>query len=149
MERASKGIVVDASVAAKWFIPEEDSDKASKILREYADRRIEIYSPDLLIYEVANLMRYRPDINGEALAENMENLFRLQLTLIPPSPDMISEAAVKAKELNLSVYDACYVVVAEALAANLVTADGELHEKCIGEGLTLLLKDLDGEWRIQ
>ncbi|MBS7646137.1 MAG: type II toxin-antitoxin system VapC family toxin [Candidatus Bathyarchaeia archaeon] len=74
MERASKGIVVDASVAAKWFMPEEDSDKASKILREYADGRIEIPFADLLIYEVANVMRCRPDINGEALAGNTENL---------------------------------------------------------------------------
>ncbi|MBS7646136.1 MAG: hypothetical protein QW569_04000 [Candidatus Bathyarchaeia archaeon] len=62
---------------------------------------------------------------------------------------MISEAAAKAKELNLSVCDACYVVVAEALAANLVTADAELHEKCVGEGLAPLLKDLGEEWRIQ
>ena len=37
VERAAKGIVIDASVAAKWFIPEEDSDKASKILRSYTD----------------------------------------------------------------------------------------------------------------
>lgn len=148
LERATKGVVIDASVAAKWFIPEEDSDKASRILQEYVKGKIEVYSTDLLIYEVVNAMRYRPDISDEALSSNVENLFKLQLNLIPPTLDVISEAELKARELDLSTYDACYMVVAEALAANLITADEKLYEKCKENKLTFLLKDLDEKWRI-
>ncbi|MEM2896819.1 MAG: type II toxin-antitoxin system VapC family toxin [Candidatus Bathyarchaeia archaeon] len=148
MERTTKGIVIDASVVAKWLIPEEDSDKALKVLQEYVNGKVEIYSPDLLVYEVANVMRYRPDIDDETLATNIESLFNLQLNLIPPSSDVISEAITRAKALNLSMYDACYVVIAETLATNLITADAKLYERCKESGLAFLLKDLDERWRI-
>jgi hypothetical protein len=39
-------------------------------------------------------------------------------------------------------------LVVEALAANLITADEELYEKCRENKLTFLLKDLDEKWRI-
>lgn len=148
LERATKGVVIDASVAAKWFIPEEDSDKASKILHSYVNGRIELYAPDLIIYEVANVLRYRPDISDETLTANLRSFFKLELNLIPPLPEILDAAITKAKRLDLSVYDACYVVVAEKLAANLITADTEIHEKCGGNKLTFLLKDLDEGWRI-
>ena len=148
MERTPKGAVIDASVAAKWFIPEEDSDKASRIMREYSDGKIDLYAPDLLIYEVANVLRYRPDLTGETLTNDMENLFKLQLNLIPPSTDMISEAAARARVLDLSIYDACYIVIAEILATNLITADTKLYEKCRSTEIVFLLKTLGEEWNI-
>jgi predicted nucleic acid-binding protein len=148
LERTPKGIVIDASVAAKWFIPEEDSERASKLIRKYSDGKIELYAPDLLVYEVANVLRYRPDITDEALTADIENLFDLQLNLIPPSSDIITEATTKSRMLDLSMYDACYLVVAETLATNLVTADMKLYEKCKGMRLVFPLKSLGEEWDI-
>ncbi|MEM4251417.1 MAG: type II toxin-antitoxin system VapC family toxin [Candidatus Bathyarchaeia archaeon] len=148
MERTPKGAVIDASVAAKWFIPEEDSDKASKIMRKYSDGRIDLYAPDLLIYEVANVLRYRSDVTNEILTRNVENLFKLQLNLIPPSTDIMSEAAARARALDLSIYDACYMVIAETLATNLITADTGLYEKCRSTKIVFLLKGLGEEWDI-
>jgi predicted nucleic acid-binding protein len=72
--------VIEASVAAKWVIPEEDNDKASRILQKYTNGKIDVYSPDLLIYEVVNVMRHRPEINDEALSINVENLFKIYLS---------------------------------------------------------------------
>jgi len=148
LERATKGLVIDASVAAKWFIPEEDSDKASRIVKSYADGKIDLYAPDLLVYELANVLRYRPDITEEALSDNIEELFKLQLSLIPPSSDIVSVAAEKARDLDLSTYDACYVVIAQAIAANLVTADTELYKKCKETDLIFLLSSLGEDWDI-
>jgi predicted nucleic acid-binding protein len=42
--------VVDASVAAKWLAPEEDSAQALKYLNA------ELLAPDLLFAEVANIL---------------------------------------------------------------------------------------------
>jgi predicted nucleic acid-binding protein len=52
-----------------------------------------------------------------------------------------------AKALNLSVYDACYVVIAESLATNLVTAVVKLYERYKESTLPFLLKDLDETWK--
>jgi len=148
LERTPKGAVIDASVVAKWFIPEEDSDKASKIMRKYSDGKIDLYAPDLLIYEVANVLRYRPDVTDETLINSMESLFKLQLNLIPPSTDIISEATARARTLDLSIYDACYMVIAEILATNLITADMKLYEKCKSKEIVFPLKSLGKEWDI-
>jgi len=148
LERAPKGVVIDASVVAKWFVPEEDSDKASMIMRKYRDGKIDLYAPDLLIYEVANVLRYRPDITDETLVNNMKSLLNLQFNLIPPSTDIMTEAASRARSLDLSIYDACYMVIAETLATNLITADAKLHERCRGMDFVFPLKSLGQEWDI-
>jgi len=148
MERTPRNIVIDASVAAKWFIPEEDSEKALEIMRRYSDGRIDLYAPDLIIYEVANVLRYRPDVTVETLIGSIESLIKLQINLIPPSTEIMSEAATKARALDLSIYDACYTVTADALATNLVTADMKLYEKCRDAKTVFFLKNLGREWNM-
>jgi len=148
MERTPRNIVIDASVAAKWFIPEEDSEKALEIMRRYSDGRIDLYAPDLIIYEVANVLRYRPDVTVETLIGSIESLIKLQINLIPPSTEIMSEAAAKARALDLSIYDACYTVTADALATNLVTADMKLYEKCRDTKTVFFLKNLGREWNM-
>jgi predicted nucleic acid-binding protein len=48
--------VVDASVVAKWFLPEAHKDKAEKILRDFLDDKVELAAPDLLIAEFGNVL---------------------------------------------------------------------------------------------
>lgn len=42
-------LVVDASVAMKWLVPEEDSDAADRLLAE----NHELHAPRLMVLEVA------------------------------------------------------------------------------------------------
>src|ERR1041384_2952592 len=51
--------VVDASVTAKWFIPEEHKNQAAQLLRDYISEKIELIAPDLLVIEMGNLPRTR------------------------------------------------------------------------------------------
>jgi hypothetical protein len=39
---------VDASIAAKWFIPEPHKDNAERLLRDFLEDRIQLIGPDLL-----------------------------------------------------------------------------------------------------
>ena len=48
--------VVDASVVAKWFLPEPHKDKAEKLLRNFLGGKVELIGPDLLVAEVGNLL---------------------------------------------------------------------------------------------
>ncbi len=45
-------IVVDASVAAKWFIAEDNADEALMLL----DRPFDLHAPDLLYLEIDNIL---------------------------------------------------------------------------------------------
>ena len=51
-------IILDASVILRWFIEEEQSDKARKIQDDYLVDKLDIAVPDLLLYEVANALRF-------------------------------------------------------------------------------------------
>jgi len=48
--------IVDASVVAKWFLPEPHKDKAETLLRDFLDEKIELTAPELLVVEVGNLL---------------------------------------------------------------------------------------------
>jgi predicted nucleic acid-binding protein len=50
-------LVVDASVAVKWLIPEEYSHLALKLLKDFAERAVELHAQLLLKYEAYNALR--------------------------------------------------------------------------------------------
>ena len=51
-----KRVVVDASLAGAWLLPDEQSDAAAEILRQILDGRRELAVPDLWPYEMMNLL---------------------------------------------------------------------------------------------
>lgn len=48
-------IVIDSSVAIKWFVVEHHSDKAREILDIYKDGVINFIAPDLINAEFGNI----------------------------------------------------------------------------------------------
>ena len=148
MERAPKTLVVDASVVAKWFIPEEDSDKAIRLRNRHIEGSLTLMAPDLIVYEVANALAYHPDVADEDLREDVEALFRIDLDLVPPSTELMASIAEGARRNAISVYDSSYLALAEFTATNLVTADRRLYEKVEEKGRVLMLDELDRGWTI-
>jgi len=63
--------VLDASVVLKWFVDEYDSDKAAQLKEEYYSGEREIIVPDLLLFEVANALRYNPAFEIEEIKESI------------------------------------------------------------------------------
>ena len=62
MEGTEK-IVVDASIAVKWFNLEEYSDIADSMKEAHIKGDIKLIAPSLMIFEVANTLRYNPDLS--------------------------------------------------------------------------------------
>ena len=62
-----KKIVVDDSVAAKWYLIEEYSDNAIKLRNDYVRGLVQIIVPSLLEYEVLNALRYSGVYNLDEL----------------------------------------------------------------------------------
>ncbi len=49
-----KNIIIDASVIVKWYIDENDSNKAEIIKEQFINEKIDIIIPTLLNFEVLN-----------------------------------------------------------------------------------------------
>lgn len=148
MERAPQILVIDASVAIKWFIPEEDGNKALMLRNRHIEGGITLVAPDLLIYEVANALSYYPKIKDEDIEEDLTALFMVDLELVPPSSELTTSVTLKARQLGISVYDSSYLVFAETIATNFVTADKKLYDKVKDTGRLLLLSDLGHKWTV-
>jgi len=117
-------IVVDASVAVKWVIPEELSDQAES-LRGRADR---LLAPDLLLPEAANALwkkLLRREITTSEAAQAIDLLMQSGLDLRPSGP-LLGRALTLAQRLRHPVYDCIYVALAQAEGATLVSADQRL-----------------------
>jgi predicted nucleic acid-binding protein len=123
--------VLDASVAAKWVLPEQGetlSREAVLLLTRFAGGEVEFAVPDLFWPEVGNILWkcVRTGRIGEASA--LEGLARLQALRIPsyPSEPLLVDAATIAFAFDRTVYDSIYVALAVLLGRRLVTADERL-----------------------
>ncbi len=119
-------LVVDASVAVKWFIQEPLRAQARRLV----ERHETLYAPDLLFAEVANAawkLALRNEIDrGQALA--MIVAVGDPFARVFPSFLLRERALDIALALEHPVYDCLYLACAEAAGAVLVTADARFCE---------------------
>lgn len=118
--------VVDASVALKWFIEEDLTDRAL-IFRHGTDP---LYAPDLIFAEIANAVWRkfaRRELTREQVMAIPVLLHESPIEIIPIA--LLHQRALEiAVELNHPVYDCLYLACAELAEAVLVTADGRLFQ---------------------
>jgi len=130
---AGPALTLDASVVVKWFVERNEPDRAAaiRLREEYRRGIVEIRCPDLLGYEVANVLRYKPGIREDAALDAVRTLFLLEI-LHPVDEEIMVESVRLARRFDLSVYDAVYVGFARHRACRLVTADRRVCEKLSG-----------------
>ena len=113
--------VVDASVAIKWLVAEEQSDIADRLL----DGSHELFAPRLMASEVGNAL-WRKVRVGEIEPRQAGEL----AAAIPALPvgwaedDELSADALRiAISLERPAYACTYLALAHSLSAKLITAD--------------------------
>jgi len=124
-------LVVDASVAAKWFLPpasEPLRDEAFALLHGYAEGRFQFAVPDLFWAECANIFWKAVRHGRWTRASADDALLSLKARSLPttPSADLLEDAFDIASTFDRTVYDALYVALALHLKSDLVTADARL-----------------------
>ncbi|MCH9019799.1 MAG: type II toxin-antitoxin system VapC family toxin [Proteobacteria bacterium] len=119
-------LVVDASVAVKWFLPEELSDAADALLTG----EHEICAPDFMLVEAANTFWKKVRLDQMTPAKADEALSELAAGVIDirPTSPLLPRALAMANHIGHPVYDCIYIAAAEAWPAVLVTADHGLAE---------------------
>lgn len=126
-------IVLDASVAAKWLLPEPGSQEAVA-LQEGPE---ELFGPDLIRMEVAAAItrRVRDKKNPLPATEAVRrcaNWFRLldQATIdLLPESELLEEAIQLSVKLPHTLQDCLYLAAAMRLDAALITADRPFHDR--------------------
>ena len=114
-------MVVDASVAIKWLLPEAYSEECLALL----DRGQRIVVPDFLIAQVGSGLAKRVrtgDLKPAWTEHAMETLMRLPLVRVSMA-DLAVEAVGLAAHGKRPFYDAAYLALAVREGVPLVTAD--------------------------
>jgi predicted nucleic acid-binding protein len=135
-------LVIDASVAVKWFVEEQGHEDALAILR----RGDECSAPDLIVTEVTGALDKKIKANMLTPQHAIAAIRSLQehLSLLP-STSYALPALELASELHHPVADCIYAACAMDTQAHVVTADTEFVRKAAKWGYQALVRQLGQE----
>lgn len=128
MSETAPGIlVIDSSVAVKWFLPQGEAhgDSAWALLESHLADRVRLAGPDCMRIEVLNALRHR-GFNAAKVRRAAIALDGFGLTWHAVSASLTVAAVDIAARHGLTLYDATFVALAVQLDAELVTADRRL-----------------------
>jgi predicted nucleic acid-binding protein len=124
-------LVVDASVAAKWFLPpagETLTTEAMALFTRYSRGQFQFLVPDLFWAEIANIFwkaaRQRRWSHSEG--ETAVRLVRERQIPTVSNLVLLDDAFSIASTFDRTIYDSLYVALAVASKTDLVTADERL-----------------------
>ncbi len=124
-------LVLDASVAAKWFLPsagEPLTEEALALLRRYAAGEIELTVPDLFWAELGNIL-WKAVRTGrlpeKSATQAMADMVQYRLSTVS-GRDLAVDALAIALSTGRTVYDATYVALAVREGSTFITADERL-----------------------
>jgi predicted nucleic acid-binding protein len=123
-------LVVDASVAVKWLMPESHFEAARRILSSTH----ELLAPDLIWAEVGNVIWKkwrRREVPGYVAAELLQDFHRYPVQTFA-SRALMTAAWGLAERYDRSFYDSLYLALAVNAECPLVTADLKLYRKFTG-----------------
>ena len=123
-------VVVDASLAVKWLVEEDDSDKVHAALQSWVAQDIARIAPHLMPFEVVNAL-HRRVLRGEL---DVGDSVRMIARLLESRLELHNPPGLHARALQLATllkqnaaYDAHYLALAEGLGCELWTADERFY----------------------
>jgi predicted nucleic acid-binding protein len=124
-------VVVDASVAAKWFLPEDPEalvSEALALLDKYDREEVQFVVPDLFYVETASAIwkAVRAGRVSRAFGDQALDLLTQREFPTVPSLKLLDNAFEIATAYGRTVYDSLYVALAMQTNAQLITADERL-----------------------
>jgi predicted nucleic acid-binding protein len=138
-----KELVVDASVVTKWFVDEPNSPDAIRLRDDFAAGRINLTVPTLLFYEVVDALRFSGAFTEAELVVAAKSLSKYQFGIWRPRGKLLELSAELSLREDTTVYDACYIALAQRIESKVVTGDKEMLSKFPAHTMPMTGYDLD------
>jgi predicted nucleic acid-binding protein len=124
--------VVDSSIVFKWYRQPGDEEyvpQAVSLLERHLHGDLEIHVPDLLFYELGNILRFKETLVSKDALTILRETFALALQMHPIDFPLAEETFRLAREHDITFYDASFVALSHLLDASFITADKKLFAK--------------------
>ncbi|HEX2556154.1 MAG TPA: type II toxin-antitoxin system VapC family toxin [Microvirga sp.] len=122
-------LVLDASVAVKWYVNEAGTERALALLD---DPRLELFAADIFRIEVVNALLRQLKVGqiSDSAFEDAVTDLALTTPRLVPSTEILDRAVDLARALAHPLYDCLYLASAERREAVMVTADAAFVQRC-------------------
>lgn len=135
-------VVVDANLSVALVVPLVYSEAATKKWLSWARDRVSLYAPSLWEYEVVSALRkaiVAGVIGGDEIEGALQRLFGLGVEEVSPDIELNRAALRWSERVGQPVaYDGQYLALAEALHADMWTADKRLMDTLKDQNLPWL-----------
>lgn len=126
--------VADASVVLGWVLGETEAADTA-LLDDHVSGREPLVAPELLHYEVLNVLVRGAQLPAADAREAYDRLLALEIETYSLGHAEYTAALALAAEHRVTVYDASYAALAQALRCRFVTADRRLARTLSATGL--------------
>ena len=129
--------VIDASVAARWFLKKEEHPNADAVLARMLIDPSLFAAPELFAFEVFTVLR-RVHLKNAVLLDGFLPLLSTGLLRYPMTEELLTKSIYYC-DMGLTSYDATYVALAEILNGAWLTFDTKAHNTISGSNRSILL----------
>lgn len=118
-------VIIDTSIAVKWFFTSEEGAQKAKNLLTQKD----LGAPDLLLYEFTNVITCQPRLSLPECENFLDILSQFPIEFFVLPQKSFARVAQLSHEFKITSYDASFICLAEILKTSLITADMKLAQK--------------------
>ena len=135
---AAAPVVVDTSIAVKWYLPEKGSEEAARLRSGWEMAGAPVMMPELVRVEFANAIWSHKQLRPEEKKEIVSQFLDMPFEILPVGTELVEKALEIALKLDATVYDCIYLALAIFAGSRLVTADVQFAKKAEGYPVELL-----------
>jgi predicted nucleic acid-binding protein len=129
-------LVIDASVALKWYLDDEDDVSIARILlHDLVSGSIRSIAPDHLRWEVVHSLRSSARAGRVTIEQGrraLENFLALPISYAS-GHNLIAAAYASAQRYDCAIYDAGYIPLADSVSCRFIYADRRLQPRIAGK----------------
>ena len=122
-------IILDASIILKMIFEEQDTLLALQLREKHITAEDKIAAPELLYYELANVLATKVPISVKNASSVLTEIFNLEFMTFTLGEEEFLTSISASRKYKISIYDASYVILAERLSCDFITADMKLFKK--------------------